>query len=280
MTLRAFNGKKEEVISYIRNPLEIKQMELSCPSCEQKMIFVNATLKIKHFRHERTECIYKTEPDSKTHMNMKKEISEILKENGRITLEKKIGSNITDIAIETPTNQKIAVECQASPITFNEFMTRTKNLNKEGWSVLWIFHIKKITKDCTPEIYKFGQNPTISTRTGKFLLFLHKMYFGRVYFWSEQDIKIKENIMESGEAFETEEFSIEKGLHAAHFNSKTRRIWKSNFNDFDEEYKDIPYKEIKYISFKKITNFTLYEYDNERTETKISKFNDPNWWIS
>lgn len=70
MPLRAmaFTGQK-----YLADEIKETQKRVPwfCPHCYSKMSFVDATTKIKHFRHH-VPCPYEVEPESKEHLEMKK----------------------------------------------------------------------------------------------------------------------------------------------------------------------------------------------------------------
>lgn len=295
MPLTALNENKKLLTSY-RDIEEIKNSKnLECPNCLEKTIFVNAELKIKHFRHWKRLCSYFTEPETETHMKMKKEIAEILAPNGQITLEKKIENRITDIEIIMPTGQKIAVECQASAINYSNFMERTKDLNRNDHSVLWIFDGKKITNKSTYTKYKYSGNITTSTSVGEFLKEVHKNFFGRIYIYLSEDETItswnpskeeleylemlnerelKEHIQRN-----TDKETIKKGIYAVHLITKNKFVYNYPRQSENEEPYEMPYKRIKFAAFHPITDFRLFESINDRTGIKIAKFSDIAWWI-
>jgi hypothetical protein len=89
----------------------------------------------------------------------------------------------------TMDDKKIAIECQVSPMTVGEWEERTRDYNRNGIYVLWIFHIKrvKVSKD---ELYNFVRNNDFNEITKKMpnekripveILEVHHYYDG-VYF--------------------------------------------------------------------------------------------------
>ncbi len=114
------------------------------------MIFINATRKIKHFRHfDITTC--STEPETEEHLSMKENIIVLLKKdvlNSNIEPEVKIGNQIADIKYN---RGKITcvIECQCSPISEEDFINRTNGWYNKKTYLVWVWGSKfyNIEKD-------------------------------------------------------------------------------------------------------------------------------------
>ena len=90
-----------------------------CPSCLAKVIFVNCTLKIKHFRHKvASNCDF--EPETERHIQMKKFMLEKFGWE-KECLEVSLGFAKPDLF-----KDNIAIEVQHSPISCESFVSRTK----------------------------------------------------------------------------------------------------------------------------------------------------------
>jgi len=190
--LKALYNEKD-ILSYIG---EIdKNKEYICPHCKEKVIFVDAIFKIKHFRHYSfSNC--ETEPETEKHLEMKQFLIDKLKLNPN-QIEVDLGFAKPDLFLE---EEKITIEMQHSPISFLEFIERTQNYSYNGFSVLWIFDIDllnikeiKIIKDEEGKLVSTHlQHPEgISESIAyypEFIKSAHKLYYGRVYFYYKNQI--------------------------------------------------------------------------------------------
>jgi len=142
-----------------------------CPHCKGKVIFVDGTEVIKHFRHfVLSDCDF--EPETQNHLEMKMFMKNFF--------------NLTDEDVEVDLgfakpdllkrDQKIAIEVQNSNITKKKFLERCYNYTQNGYAVLWVFH-----EDLLKE-YKETSNIPILLRTA------HEHYFERVYIYSKGKI--------------------------------------------------------------------------------------------
>lgn len=113
---------------------------LYCLHCNESVCFVDATLKVKHFRHyPYSKCLYRLIDNKKEtirHLQMKEyfikkfnilpqNVEKVLTDCGRIA----------DIFVLP----NIVIELQASNITRKSFIKRTLAYTAKGYSVLWIF---------------------------------------------------------------------------------------------------------------------------------------------
>jgi len=138
-----------------------------CPICKKKLIFVDGTEMIKHFRHKVTSnCNW--EPETENHLDMKRFMMEFLNlsEND---VEVNLKFAQPDLYIQ---NRKIAIEVQNSNINKKKFLERCYNYTENGVAVMWIFH-DSLLKQGDKE-----QNIPILLRTAQ------ENNFGRVYIYS------------------------------------------------------------------------------------------------
>lgn len=145
----------EEHLKYI---LDNKD-SLKCPNCENQLIFVNCTKKIKHFRHK-SICNCEWERETEEHLSMKRFIidkMDLEPENVEVNLK----FAIPDIYLA---DKKIAIEVQNSNISEEKFLYRTRRYTEKGIYVLWVFH-PRLLKENVP----------------KFVRKAHELYYGRIY---------------------------------------------------------------------------------------------------
>lgn len=134
---------------------------ITCPNCEQKMIFINPIAHIiKHFRHK-VECPYSTEPESIEHIEMKGFFMNKITE---ARIEVKIGKRIADVVVNG-----VVIECQVSSISLKEIRERNKDYNNNGYYVIWILHRKNyaIEEKQTKIVERYLQ----TNNYGRFYLF-------------------------------------------------------------------------------------------------------------
>tara|TARA_Y100000310_G_scaffold335388_1_gene417310 strand:+ start:1239 stop:1970 length:732 start_codon:yes stop_codon:yes gene_type:complete len=141
MPLRAIDKLGNNYMSY-KFPIE-KRQDILCPNCDSNFIFVDAELKIKHFRHEAYEGC-ESEPETEEHLNYKKRMFDILKKdkiNTDVQLEYKIGNQIADVYCKHG-NLIYVIECQCSIISLEEVKRRTQGWKEKNVYLLWIWGVK------------------------------------------------------------------------------------------------------------------------------------------
>jgi len=93
------------------------------------------------------------------------------------SLEKYISNRRADVYFKLKSGDEIVVEVQNSKITVKEIKVRTEDYNKNGIYVLWILHGRGSCV-ASPKLPENKKDTKISTAEN----FLHRMYFGRVYY--------------------------------------------------------------------------------------------------
>lgn len=132
------NGIKQ--VSY-QLSLEQYRQKWTCPNCDQPMLFVDAELKRKHFRHKvASPC--ETEPETEEHLFLKEWVYDWLTNSGyKCEYEVKIGNRIADVTFATNNNKLRVVECQVSPISSEEVYSRIYDYEiNDVLEVYWIMH--------------------------------------------------------------------------------------------------------------------------------------------
>lgn len=126
---------------------ERPKVSLVCPECGSPVIFKNGALKVAHFAHKpNSDCFYGT-GESEAHMLMKKNFYEMMKRKyprAEVVIEdNSFKRRRADISIKGK-DRNVVVEFQVSKITSEEIIRRTKDYNRQGCYVLWIFHISRL----------------------------------------------------------------------------------------------------------------------------------------
>lgn len=251
--LRALHKRRRKHLFSYRGPYQHKlrkysdDKELICPYCREKVIFVDATERIKHFRHEaESDCAF--EPETPRHIEMKQIILDKL--NLDIdSLEVPLGFGVPDILDK---ENRIAIEVQHSALSKEKFIERTQNYTKRNIYPLWIFDEKLVNK-----YIKIEQHNHTLIRVPSFLKKAHQLYFGRIY-------TLPTNIND---------------IYPVHF--KPIKRWMREYeNDYTGDIHGGYYK-----YYKKIKEFILgdpiYNLDFLKVENngaKIARFYDKKFW--
>ena len=104
--------------------LDEKKQDFFCRFCDQPMVFIDAELKIKHFRHK-AEALCDFETETEEHERYKLLVYQSLKSKGiaEVFLEHRVGKFIADIYLKKDKFCDIAFEIQAtnySPVKYEE----------------------------------------------------------------------------------------------------------------------------------------------------------------
>jgi len=132
LPFKAFDVDLNRMVNSLRDQVD-KGHRFACPECNKEMVFVDAKLKCKHFRHKRDPCSFVSEPETEDHLEMKRLVAEAL--NGEV--EVKIGNKWADVACK---DLSLVVEVQCSNIPMEAMVERTKEFNGQGYHVMWLFH--------------------------------------------------------------------------------------------------------------------------------------------
>lgn len=197
--------RESDKITVIGEEIEKKSDETYfCDYCKNEVIHNKSEIKRKigHFKHkkERLDCLNNTN-ESPWHSNTKFDIfKKITTDWGKrlkfIGVEVWLSNNSirADIYIETLRGTKIAIEVQASCLTFDEIKRRTEKYYRENIYVLWILpykyerfsELKKEYGWCDDgqwgimfEDWHYSSN----IRLKDYEIFLQKCYYKQLFFW-------------------------------------------------------------------------------------------------
>lgn len=145
-----------------------------CPICNEPLRLHKGNLRVHHFAHlPNATCTYGA-GESEAHRRAKESIYLAFQQNGTISiLEAPLGDLRPDI-MAIINNEIVGIEVQASSISLEEITRRTIAYSQRAVAVVWLI--------CEPV-------PTANEQA-RFKWqhrFLHGMYFGRVYYYGNQD---------------------------------------------------------------------------------------------
>jgi len=123
-----------------------KDQKIRC-LCGKPLTFVDATVKIPHFRHRRGNClVIGAERDTETHNHGLEYLGQLLRKSlSGATVEKertfkvRLGLRRSDIFAKLPDGKTICYELQCSPLSLAEFAERIAAYRSLGHRVVWIF---------------------------------------------------------------------------------------------------------------------------------------------
>ena len=148
-----------------------------CLKCK-KPLFFNSNLNCFKHRGQKPEGF---EPETDEHRTMKDYWYKTFPLFNHIKtrkLEFWLGDQIADVYFELRENgEKVAIECQNSPISSKKLMERTVKYNVKGIYVLWIFN----ASGSVVSEEKFPQNSR-KARVLKEETKAHNLYSGRIYY--------------------------------------------------------------------------------------------------
>lgn len=149
-----------------------KDNKFKCIGCNEPLTFHRniANVKVQHWNHK-TSCVFETEPETEEHINMKKWCYENFKAKIKYKPDSFfIDDQKPDLFLKVK-DKSIAIECQASKISLEKLMERTKKYTEKNIYVCWLLGTKNYFN-------KYGDEISISV----IQKFLHKLYYGRVYY--------------------------------------------------------------------------------------------------
>jgi len=138
--------------------LSEKRQGFICRFCGQPMIFVDAQLKIKHFRHK-TESSCDYEPETEEHENYKWLVYNMLinKRIGEVFVEHRIGNVIADIYMDREGWPNIVFEIQATNYSPLKYEEKIRSYAFRRLLVVYIFVGNDFNKEIKTNIYSLKE---------------------------------------------------------------------------------------------------------------------------
>lgn len=131
---------KDENRIYANNP--VRYTECFCPACNEKLIHKIGKYKRSHFAHQaNTNCYYGNNKDNKCewHIRMQEYFPQECREY-RFVDEETGEVHIADVFIP---EENVVIEFQHSPITLEEYHSRTVFHLKNKRGIIWVFDESK-----------------------------------------------------------------------------------------------------------------------------------------
>lgn len=176
-----------------------------CDYCGEEVIHHRSLsqVKIGHFKHKAHTFCANNISESQDHLKAKKGIKDYLKNKFKsfrvLELEKWICNKSIrpDIYIETKKGNKIAIEVQASQLTIDQIIRRTKKYYDNNIYVLWLLIWNKSKMSSTDYVlrkcyrsndcyYSYPNNCDHSVKLTEMELFLQWMNFKKLLFWDNE----------------------------------------------------------------------------------------------
>lgn len=171
--LSALTEQNETVMAWEANR---EDEPFFCPECEEEVILKKGSIVIPHFAHfPEASCTYGT-GESDQHRQGKYEIYEALRKHpdvSHLQVERYLKEVRPDVCFLWQRKWKVAIELQLSAISPDEIAYRTRCYADKNIWVLWI----------TP--YHHNISGLTPYRTRVWERYLHALYFGKVYYWSD-----------------------------------------------------------------------------------------------
>lgn len=152
-----------------------------CPDCMSDAVLRKCTHKKDHFAHKSRLSPVVPMGEGKLHGDCKNTICRLLNSrfpDGKWEVERSIPPNEKlgipelrpDVSGRMGGDIRVAIEIQASNLTVNKIVNRTKHYSKRNIALLWIVPLTK----------ELGDDPF---RPRQYERYLHSIYYGRTYYW-------------------------------------------------------------------------------------------------
>lgn len=251
-----------------------KTQSYKCEYCDEVVIHhkSNSQVRIGHFKHKSNPLCPNNQKESPEHIRTKKGIKKYLVQKyarrfQTIELEKWICNRSIrpDIYIETVKGYKIAIEVQASQITVDELINRTKKYTQNNIHVLWVLVWRKSKISTSPYVTNQYFLPhgcdrfcDHSVKLTEMELLIYWMNYKRLIFWDYEHTHSDDgfHIVEL-EKFvgEDAEYYDERGEHQ-YFEGRVAKNKKTVTDiHFDAHFKEF------YPSFNKVFSIPGKNYE-------------------
>ncbi len=140
-----------------------------CPHCRERTLLKRGAIVVPHFAHVPGAVCPFARGESLRHLQMKQRIGELfVGANPRFEVPIRPGHR-ADVVLFN----RVVVECQVSPLMIAEWQARTRDYNRRGYAVLWVWDGARL-----------GRPPGEGTgeqRVPAEVRHCHRRAFGRVY---------------------------------------------------------------------------------------------------
>lgn len=127
----------------------------TCPECDASLVYKRGRIVTAHFAHHSRSGCSLSEGESIRHLQMKAQMKKLLAPVTRVELEWSCApGRRADIFLP---DMDLVVECQASPISLDEWESRMTDYAQIGLDVVWVWDICRLygkkTLTCFPPAY-------------------------------------------------------------------------------------------------------------------------------
>jgi hypothetical protein len=147
---------ESELLIYAENlkfQINEKRPRYSCPECSKRMIFVDGTKYVKHFRHYRlSDCEFEAEPETEEHLYAKRVVEAILgsfkKEDPTLLFSREYQiidaetdmSKYADVYCESKISKKrVVIEIQQTNYNITHFLDKILFYYYSRYDVIYLF---------------------------------------------------------------------------------------------------------------------------------------------
>lgn len=117
-------------------------LDYRCPGCGEPVVLKAGEIVVHHFAHAPGSLCSYGLGESARHMRMK---HNLLLWFQNVELECcVVADHRADAVVTTPKGNRLVVECQVSPISVTEWRRRTRDYNRAGFPVLWLWDFARI----------------------------------------------------------------------------------------------------------------------------------------
>ncbi len=155
-----------------------------CRDCNEQVVLKKGKIREHHFAHKAYSKCSSNVGESNIHYKCKRELYTALTKQENCSscfMELKVGPLRPDICLRI-NGRPVVIEVQRSSIDIDVIIKRTRyysNYKRENIFVLWILPNESVLKT------RFSKKHNKKlTYPKSWQLFLHQMYFGRIYIWS------------------------------------------------------------------------------------------------
>lgn len=148
-----------------------------CPECRTQLIVKAGAIVTRHFAHRARISCSLAVGESQRHMQMKEQVGGLFAGRVAVAYEKSI---VPGRRADLVLGERIVVECQDSPISILEWAARTRDYNRAGHPVLWIWDITRVCGSRWVDSFE-EIDLDAEWRLPAELRYCHQCSFGRVY---------------------------------------------------------------------------------------------------
>lgn len=211
-----------------------------CPECQACVIRKAGAIVVEHFAHRPDESCGLSDGESPRHMQMKRDIGRYFE--GAEYEKAIVPGHRADVVYGS-----FVIECQASALSILEWERRTRNYNRAGYRVVWVWDSARLGWESRNGL-EYAARHDLEMRIPAEMRNCHRLSYGHLYLLDED-----------GSIFGT-------------------RLWsaETRTTDYDGGHDYTP-KTLKRVSVHRITDPIPWRLDGPNGH-KLASFNEGVWW--